>query len=124
MAKNKVTFIDGTIFLNGKVVGRMSGSSNEVWVTFYRDYDDKTQRDEFVARYKYMKPRTNAKHFVKWALTHFTPVQVLDGIKANTSPMGWAEANGYKRPVNKEFQAYLARLEMKQTLELEHKTAV
>ena len=96
MTKNKVTFADGTIFLNGAVVGRMSRGS-EVWVSFYRDYNDKNLRDEFVARYKYVKPSTKAKHFVKWALKNFTPVQVLDGIKASGSPMEWAESQGYQR---------------------------
>ena len=108
MTKNKVTFVDGTILLNDAVVGRMSRGS-EVWVSFYRDYNDKTLRDEFVARYKYVKPSTKAKHFVKWALRHFTPAQVIDGCKAS-SPMEWAESQGYVRHVSPHMKQYLQNL--------------
>ena len=105
MARNKVTFTDGVIRVNGEHVGYMS-SGSEVWVDFWRDPNDKTKHREFVARFKYIKPRTKAKHFIKWALQNFTPAQVIDGGKAS-SPIEWAEANGYVSYMKQQYSKSL-----------------
>ncbi len=107
MAKNKVTFTDGVISVNGQHVGYMS-SGNEVWVDFWRDPNNKVGYREFVARFKYVKPRTKAKHFVKWALQNFTPAEIIDGGKAS-SPIEWAESHGYVSYMQQQYAKSLLR---------------
>lgn len=100
MAKNKVTFQEGDILVNGVKVGDMS-SGSEVWISLFSNAAEvaanPTQvlpKREFAGRFKYFKPRTRAKHFIKWALENFSNAEIIAVAKGG-GPLNWAELNGY-----------------------------
>lgn len=64
------------------------GSGSERWVIY---------NERFIARFKYRKPASCAKHFVKFLIANFTveeffKIKLLD---KNATPIGILETKGY-----------------------------
>lgn len=77
----KVKIEENSIFQDGTLVGSMTNGGPEIWLTL---------KGETIARFKYGKPKANAKDFVKYVLARATVSEVIVGCKAET-PLGWAK---------------------------------
>lgn len=92
----KVTFVENNILVNGVQVGRLDGTK-EVYVEL------KNAEGEFevVARFKYMSPKANAKHWLKFILAVMTTEEILKALRPtpgawpSETPLGLAEKRGY-----------------------------
>ena len=51
--------------------------------------------NKFVARFKYARPKSNAKHFVKFLTKNFTPEEYFAKMEAGGSPAGILQEKGY-----------------------------
>lgn len=93
--KNKITFVDNSVLVNGDEVARMSGRG-EVYITMKNvDGDFKV-----VARFKYKSPKAGAKHWLKFILNHYTSVQIIEKLERvvgqmSETPLGLASKLGY-----------------------------
>jgi hypothetical protein len=109
MNKNKVEFQGSNIVKNGRIVGRLEGDREVVYVCLYTSAVSESGEalwkhlPDAVARFKYNRPRTSAKHFIKWALQNFSQDEILNSIgfhlpydQNRKAPLTWAEENGYK----------------------------
>ncbi len=73
-----------------------------------------THDGKFVARFKYMRPTANAKHFVKALKTLFTPAEYFSGLESGLAPLQVMKLRGYvclNVLKAKEFAAFSARME-------------
>jgi len=52
--------------------------------------------NKFVARFKYARPKSNAKHFVKFLTKNFTPEEYFAKMEAGGSPLGILKEKGYE----------------------------
>jgi len=89
----KVEIKDGYIYADGVFIGTVHGSS-EVWV------DGETgvagERRQFVARFKYMSPRTKANQFIKFVFARLTMPEYLAKLAvAGATPLGIADELGF-----------------------------
>ena len=91
----KVTFKARDIYQDGILVGELQGTRQEVWVVL---------KEWPVARFKYIKPTSSAKHFIKFLLTKFTPDQIIGAIgfdgNEKEAPLTWAKSQGYQEKVS------------------------
>lgn len=87
---NTVRIADRTIFINGKAAGRIEGTSREVWLMG----QTAEQPRAFVARFKYFKPGTKARSFIKKVFAVLTMEQYLEALKEHRSPHGVAQSIG------------------------------
>jgi hypothetical protein len=83
------------ILLNGERVGGITGGRGMYYVCF-RHSSNTTGRDTAVARFKYMNPVSKAKNFVRAALKHATPDQIVNTLGPEAgpdrpTPLGWLE---------------------------------
>jgi len=93
----KVTFVENDVLVNGEVVARMDGRG-EVYITM------KNAEGNFVvvSRFKYMRPKAGAKHWLKFILARMTSTDIVARLtnreaSDRTSPLGLAqELGGYK----------------------------
>ena len=93
----KVTFVENDVLVNGEVVARMDGRG-EVYITM------KNAEGNFVvvSRFKYMRPKAGAKHWLKFILARMSSTDIVARLtnreaSDRTSPLGLAqEIGGYK----------------------------
>lgn len=94
---NKVTFQGDNVLVNGEVVAEMSGRG-EVYIRM------KAADGNFVvvSRFKYMRPKAGAKHWLKFILARMSAADIVARLTNNetgsrVSPLGLAqELGGYK----------------------------
>lgn len=67
-------------------------SGSEIWVTYLTDTERK-----FVARFKYMKPKTNANAFVKFLIANFTVEEYFEALES-IPPLTILQQKGYVSP--------------------------
>lgn len=88
---NTVKIVQDQIVINGVVSGYIGGTSSEVWIY---GTDASGNPNTFVARMKYMKPKTKAKNFIKAVFAKVTMVEYLELLKTARSPRDVAIAIG------------------------------
>lgn len=67
--------------------------------------------EQFVARFKYARPRTCANHFVKFLMANFTPAEYFAALATGAAPGAILEAKGYVNYNVMRARAALARRE-------------
>ena len=94
---NKVTFDGDNVLVNGVIVAEMSGRG-EVYIRM----KDAAGVFIVVSRFKYMRPKAGAKHWLKFILARMTSTDIVARLtnreaSDRTSPLGLAqELGGYK----------------------------
>jgi hypothetical protein len=89
---------------------RMDGSSE---VYLYHVYSDGSS--DFVARFKYARPKSNANAFAKFLKANFSPDEYFSRIAKGECPLPILKSKGYISPNEKraaELNAKLMLLEM------------
>lgn len=88
----KVTFVGNKALVDGLEVAAMEGSK-EVYVHMANPEG----KYIVVARFKYMQPKANAKHWLKHMLSRMTTVEIIEALKPGKgeTPLGLAEKSGY-----------------------------
>jgi hypothetical protein len=112
----KVTIQADNIFVDGKMVGKITGAGKECYV-YIQEY--------YVARFKYLAAKANAKDWIKFILQHYTPEQLVEIFKTtDVTPLKLAQKHGYvnlnirkyeaeKSAWRKDMGAYLINYEMR-----------
>lgn len=90
---NNVRIADKGIYINGQLVGRIEGSRSEVWLMAYPNYPT-PERGKFIARFKYAKPGTKAREFIKAVFSRVGMEEYLGLLPVLGSPMHVAWAIG------------------------------
>lgn len=85
---HKVRIEGDDVYVNGERVAYLSGTRSEVWL------NAENASRSFMARFKYMKPRTKAKRFIKAVLSRVTVQEYLDLLATARSPRDVAESIG------------------------------
>lgn len=72
------------------------GHGSERWVMYHKgEKPSYMVRPSFVARFKYGKAATTAKHFVKFLINNFTVEEYFGRLDAGETPMRILESKGY-----------------------------
>jgi hypothetical protein len=85
------------------------GYGSERYVTYGKDR-------QFIARFKYSHPGTNAKDFVKFLIANFTVEEYFDLRAKNMAPGEILRTKGYVSPNEKSVREARARYEEEQRL--------
>jgi hypothetical protein len=81
------------------------GYGDERWVMF-------GPNRRFVARFKYMRPGTNARHFVKFLIANFTVEEYFEMLEVKRmAPAEILRTKGYVSPNEKSAQESRERME-------------
>lgn len=70
----------------------MYKSGTEVWV---HHFNTETNRNEFVARFKYRNAKRSANHFVKFLTKNFTPQEYFGLLATRVPPVTALATKGY-----------------------------
>jgi hypothetical protein len=74
---------------------RFDKGAGEVWLF---NQTDANPRGDFIARFKYRKPMTNARAFAKFLTANFTPAEYAAAYAATGRPLTILQAKGYQSP--------------------------
>lgn len=88
------------------------GMGSERWVEYRTaEYSDPTFKRLFVARFKYGKAGSYAKHFVNFLVKNFSVEEYFTKLNdSSNTPLGILKAKGYVTPQEKRLNKKLAEM--------------
>jgi hypothetical protein len=95
-----IKFKGRDILQDGILVGELQGTTSEVWVVLFKGIATPVA----VGRFKYFRPMTSAKRFIKFLLGKFSPEEIAQAIgfdgTEKEAPIVWAEKHGFPKRQN------------------------